>query len=86
MSETYRERFDRKQREGEGLKRFLHAGPYEPLATRDEVLEVTCSVCQAGPGVPCDTAFPHPSLAGLVFRGFSGIHLRRYLDKTHDPR
>jgi hypothetical protein len=27
-----------------------------------------------------------PALAGMVLRGFSGIHLRRYLDLTHDAR
>lgn len=85
-TETYGERFDRKQREGEGLKRFLHAGPHEPMAMRDEVLEIACRGCLAAPGAFCDTTFPRISLTGLAFRDLSGVHLRRYLDRTHDPR
>jgi hypothetical protein len=85
VSETAAQRFDRQQ-QGNALKQFLRAGPYEPLATRDEVLEVPCSACAADAGSPCDTSFPRPSLAGLALRGFSGVHLRRYMDRTHDPR
>lgn len=65
---------------------FLRAGPHEPKATRAEVLEIACSLCAAEPGELCDVSFPRVSFIGIIFRGFDGIHLRRYLDRTHDPR
>jgi hypothetical protein len=73
-------------RRSRGLLSFLHAGPYEPLAAPDQVTAEPCALCGAGPGQPCDTSGMRPALAGLALRGFSRIHLRRYLDLTHDPR
>ena len=80
-----RQRLDR----AEAMAAFVRGGPYEPLATRDEVLEIACRSpgCRADAGQPCSTAFPHGAyMTGMVFRDLSGIHLRRYLDRTHDPR
>ena len=65
---------------------FLRAGPHEPLAAPGQVTAGPCALCGAGPGRPCDTSGMRPALAGLVLRGFAGIHLRRYLDLTRDPR
>jgi hypothetical protein len=58
----------------------------EPMATRAEVLEIPCEGCGAGAGAECDTAFPRPSFLGRAFPGLRGIHARRYLDRTDDPR
>jgi hypothetical protein len=69
---------------------LLRTGPLEPMATQAEVLEIACSSagCGAGPGEECRTAFPHPAFtAGVALgAGWAGVHLRRYLDKTGDPR
>jgi hypothetical protein len=77
-----RQRLDR----AEAMAAFVRNGPYEPLATPDEVLEIACRYCSAGPGQPCDTTWPRPSLLWTVFRGFGSVHLRRYQDRTRDPR
>lgn len=75
-------------RQRRGASAMLRSAPHEPAATRAEVLGVACSVCSAEPGAECDAAFPHPAFAaGMVFgAGMRGVHLRRYLDKTGDPR
>jgi hypothetical protein len=73
-------------RRSRGLLSFLCAGPHEPLATPEQVLGTSCAFCGAAAGCPCDTSGMRPALAGMVLRGFSGIHLRRYLDLTHDAR
>ena len=88
MSETALERFERQQASAranaEALTWLLHNGPLDPQATPEEVLTVACRVCGAEPGAPCDTRWPRPSFASFV--RLPGIHLRRYLDKTGDPR
>jgi hypothetical protein len=86
LTETATERLARRQRQQGQLAAFLRAGPYEPLASKDEVLEEPCEECPAGPGEVCDTRPPRPSLAWAVFPGWGDIHLRRYLARTHDPR
>lgn len=69
------------------LVAFLRAGPYEPLVTREQVLEVPCAHCGAEAGAECDTSFPRPAMfAGLALRGMRGIHMSRYQDVAHDPR
>jgi hypothetical protein len=73
-------------RRSRGPLSFLHATPYEPLVSREEVLEIPCPSCGAETGIPCSTAFPRPSLAGLVFTGFRDVHLIRYQARTHDLR
>ena len=60
--------------------------PMEPLATRAEVLEIPCEDCDAEAGAECQTAFPRPSFLGRALPGLRGIHTRRYLDRTGDPR
>jgi hypothetical protein len=78
-------RLEQREREGKALSAFLRNGPYESLATHDEVLEIACRSCGAEPGQPCATTLQRPSLLWTVFRGFGSIHLRRYQDRTHDP-
>lgn len=81
--------FEERDRRARGIYTFLRSGPHEPMATPAEVLEVPCAGCGAPPGEQCRTAFPHTAwAAGMTLRGFagSGIHLRRYLDRTGDPR
>jgi hypothetical protein len=70
------------------LAAFMTAAPYAPLATRAEVLEIPCSHCGAPAAQECATAFPRPAfVAGMVFgSALRGVHIRRYQDKTHDPR
>jgi len=85
-SAGHRASWEDSSRRSRGLLSFLRAGPYEPLATPEQVVGAPCAFCGAGPGRPCDTSGMRPALAGLLLRGFSGIHTRRYLDLTHDPR
>lgn len=85
-SAGHRASWEDSDRRSRGLLSFLRAGPHEPLATPGQVIGTPCSLCGAGPRQPCDTTRFRPSLAGLALRGFSGIHLRRYLDLTHDAR
>lgn len=73
-------------RQSGGLLSFLSGGPYEPLVTREQVLERACGNCGAQAGAECDTRYPRPAFAGLVLRGMAGVHLRRYQDTAHDPR
>lgn len=89
MDETTENRWERAQRHGRAMRSLMRSGPHEPLATREQVIEGTsCTVCRAAPGAECDGAHPHPAFAaGLVFgASMRGVHLRRYLDKTGDPR
>jgi hypothetical protein len=87
MTETAAQRRERQERQGRQIAAYLRAAPHEPMATRAEVLEVPCPVCGAEAGAECGTAFPRSAwAAGMLFRGFSGVHLRRYLDRTGDPR
>jgi hypothetical protein len=82
---SYEERRERSRR----FAHFLVNGPrepWEPLATRAEVVEVPCSVCRAEAGAECRTAFPFLSFLGRAFPSLQGIHACRYLDRTHDPR
>jgi len=82
---SYEEREERRKR----FARWFAFGPRptgEPMATRAEILEIPCGFCGAAPGADCDTAFPRPSFLGRAFPGLRGIHTRRYLDRTNDPR
>ena len=85
-SEGHRLSWEDRNRQSRDLLRFLRSGPYEPMASRDEVLKIPCGSCGAEAGASCDTAFPRPTMIWGIFRGFGDIHLRRYLDRTHDPR
>lgn len=78
--------YEQAQERGRQVAAFWRAGPHEPMATRAQVLEVPCSACGAEPGAECDTSFPRPSWLGMAMPGLRGIHTRRYLDKTGDPR
>lgn len=60
--------------------------PMEPMATRAEVLEGPCTTCGAAAGAECSIASLSPSFLGRAFPGLRGIHTRRYLDRTGDPR
>lgn len=62
--------------------------PMEPMATRAEVLEVPCGACGADAGAECNAGpLPLcPSFLGRAFPALRGIHTRRYLDSTSDPR
>lgn len=87
MTETYAERFARRQQRSRQLVAFLRRGPHEPLVTREQVLEIPCAHCGTEAGAECDTAFPRPVLfGGMALRGMTGVHMRRYQDRAHDPR
>ena len=78
-AETAAEHFARQ------LVAFLRAGPHEPQATLAEVLKVPCTFCGAEAGEPCSARGRFASR--MIFGpALSDVHLRRYLDKTHDPR
>ena len=85
--ESFEVRQERGRRLWDALRWFQHNGPYEPLATREQVLEIPCAHCGAEAGAECDTRFPRPAMfGGTVLRGMSGVHMRRYQDRAHDPR
>lgn len=90
-TETFATDFERRQERGrrlvEALRMFQHNGPYEPLVTREQVLEAPCAFCRAEAGAECETQFGKPAIfAGWALRGMRGIHMRRYQDVAHDPR
>jgi hypothetical protein len=77
--------WERRDRQRYGMRQFLRTAPHEPRATLAEVLEVPCPVCGAEAGTPCSPKYRFAS--GMVFgEAMRDVHLRRYLDKTHDPR
>lgn len=69
---------------------LLRNGPLEPMASRAEVLDLACPSpgCGAAPSEECRTEFPHPAFTAGAVLGveWRDVHLRRYLDKTGDPR
>lgn len=83
-----RKSFEQIEREGRENVALLRAAPHAPMASRAEVLEIACGGCGAEPGEECATAFPRVAFfAGMLFGPeFGGMHLRRYLDRTGDPR
>lgn len=87
---TFEEREARGRENARMLRHLLRTGPLEPMASRAEVLELACSSpgCGAAAGEECHAEFPHAAWAAPVAFGaeWRGVHLRRYLDKTGDPR
>ena len=88
MSEVAESAGERGRRHGAEIAAMWRSGPHEPLATREQVLEIGCTACGAAPGAECDTKWPHPAFAaGMTFgTAMRDVHMRRYLDKTGDPR
>jgi hypothetical protein len=91
MSTTAVMSYEEREEDRRRFARFVVYGPrepMEPMATRAEVLEIPCATCGAAAGAEC-SAGPvplHPSFLGRAFPGLRGIHTRRYLDRTGDPR
>jgi hypothetical protein len=82
---SYEERQDRARR----FARFIIYGPpqpMEPMATRAQVMAIPCAFCRAEAGAECSHAGLRVSYLGRAFPELRGLHTRRYLDRTHDPR
>lgn len=62
----------------------FRTAPWKPLASREDVLCAPCS-CGALPGQECDLG-AFPSFLGMLMPEMSGVHTRRYLNWTEDPR
>lgn len=87
MAGTFEQRQERARQLYDALIFFRRHGPLEPMATREQVLEIPCVFCGAEAGSECSTRFPRPAMfAGMALRGLSGVHMRRYQDRAHDPR
>ena len=81
--------YEEQEEDHRRFARFVVYGPrepMEPMATRAGVLEVPCAVCRAAAGAECVAVPLVVSFLGRAFPALRGIHTRRYLDRTHDPR
>lgn len=89
MTTTAAMGYEERQEQARRFARLIVYGlatPIEPMATRAQVLEVPCATCGAETAHECEAGSLRPSFLGRAFPGLRGIHARRYLDRTGDPR